>query len=54
MAGILDENPPNDLQATLNTTSKDLYPGIFLILNMYASMSLSTATDERFFSIDIP
>lgn len=44
------ENPPNDLQGTLNSTSKDLYPGIFLILNIFACMPVSTATAERSFS----
>ena len=48
----MDENPPNGLQATLNSTSKDLYPGIFLKLNMFACMPVSTATAERSFSID--
>ena len=44
------ENQPNDLQGTLISTNKDLYPGIFLILNIFACMPVSTATAERSFS----
>ena len=44
------EDLPLDLQGTLNSTNKDLYPGIFSVLNMYACMPVSTATAERSFS----
>ena len=40
------EDLPLDLQGTLNSTNKDLYPGIFRVLNMYACMPVSTATAE--------
>lgn len=41
---------PHDLQETLNKTNKDLYPGIYIILNIFACMPVSTATAERSFS----
>ncbi|XP_071123584.1 52 kDa repressor of the inhibitor of the protein kinase-like [Mytilus edulis] len=44
------DNIPNNLQETLNVINKDLYPGIFQILNVFACMPVSTATAERSFS----
>ena len=42
--------PPNDLQGTMTATNKDLYPGIFFILNIFACMRVLTATAERSFN----
>ena len=44
------DNVPQNLQGTLNSTSKELYPGTFMILNVYACMPVSTTTAERSFS----
>ena len=41
---------PRNFQETLNNINKDLYPGIFNILNVFACMPVSTATAERSFS----
>ena len=42
---------PEDVQDTLNATSKDLYPGVFTVLNVFACMPVSTASAERSFSV---
>ena len=44
------DNIPNNLQETLNVTNKDLYPGIFQILNVFACMLVLMAMAERSFS----
>ena len=45
------EHVPSSLQATLHVINPDLYPNIFTALSVLISMSVSTASAERSFSV---
>ncbi|XP_053394120.1 52 kDa repressor of the inhibitor of the protein kinase-like [Mercenaria mercenaria] len=38
---------PSNITQTLNSINMDLYPNVYTILNVFASMPVSTATAER-------
>ena len=46
----LVDDKPEKLLDTLHATNRDLYPAIYIIINILLRMSVSSATSERSFS----